>query len=414
MKIKYDNLYENIIYIILFILSINITIKSVVVVAFLTALTMILYVSDTTRYHNKQKWLSLYVWGIYLLFILEFIRNNYINTTKVDNSFIIYIYSEVLLVILAYPIFNLLCVKRKKFLLNIVKIGYLSLIIRTFFWILNNFFHMSSLFYKLGFGRAGWGRKIGSLLLERASGTYLDGLLFCCTLILLFEARKLNNKIKAGLGIIFLLFFTTVVYQSRFQLIIYILLIITCLLYFSFKTKKNKIITIFLLFLFLATLVMFFKDKIQNFLLSFSIYSENSSSTVTRIAEYSYFKDLWHSTSIWWGAGFISDANNGILYQYGPFTLRLFVSDVGILMQLYEFGIIGFILSLIPLIKGIVQIIECWTFPLDSYNGFIILISTYLIISSFSFNPYTYALAPFLPIYVGILMNFGNKKNNNN
>lgn len=155
--------------------------------------------------------------------------------------------------------------------------------------------------------------------------------------------------------------------------------------------------------MFLMILLVFgfiFRNQISDFWNSFSLNSETyGGSTYVRMQEYTYFPSLWKKSNLLLGFGFFDDSNP-ILFN----NTRLYLSDVGILMQLYQFGILGFIIDIMPLIKGLNYFVTIWLKDFSKFDLFLIIFTVYVLVSYSNFNPYLNINFPILPLYISTLL----------
>lgn len=395
MSVSYTNLMESTIYFIFFLLLIHYGSATLGISIALTIVIFILWLSKKNR-HNiiDGKWVTFYILLLALLFIIQINRNSLDNSNS-DFKFVFLNYGYIPLLLMIFPMYEILCKDKVKFLHNIFKLGILILIIKTLSWGVYNFFNINLGFTDLG-GGVGWHRAVLGKLYDRMNGTFLDGYLLAYAGMQLMSNK--NKKINYFIVLLFIILYSVVVYQSRAQFVFYIFSLLIGILYCSIK-HKNRLISILIFILFLCAISFLFREKIFNFISSFSIYSENGGSTLIRLQEYFYFPYLWKSTNIYWGFGIYNEANplisNGI---------RLYISDIGIIMQLYQFGIIGFLISIIPLIFGFVRAIKDLLTKNNEFNILLVLITAYLLISSTNFNMYYSALFPIIPFYISLIL----------
>lgn len=395
MKINYEKTYESLIYIILFVLSLKYWGVYFSIAIVLTFLVMLIYLSQPNRYHFNNKVVPIYILVLCIMMLIQFFRSRIVQP-YMTLDYIFNEYGGCLLLPLAFPIYQILRKNKNQFLKNINKIGCTALGLKSLSWLLFNFFHINFGYYQLG-GRVGFSRYFGNLLFYRISGTFLDGFLFTYTCYLIFRKETNNRKrLVAILELAFLVFFAVVVYQSRSEIIFFLGTFLVMLIY-TVNKKENKYLSMFFTLIFLTILVILFKEKILNFMDTFSINSENGISTLVRQYEYSYFSQLWKKSNIWLGFGFFLDS--GVFINA---NITLWLSDMGILLQLYQFGILGFIISIIPFGYGIILcfriLIKKGVTFLSIFVGF----TAYYLLSLISFNPYLYVLYPLLPLYLGM------------
>lgn len=116
--------------------------------------------------------------------------------------------------------------------------------------------------------------------------------------------------------------------------------------------------------------------------------------TLVRMLGTSFYQNEWQNNNILFGFGIAEDGNYVGNTQY-------FLSDLGIISYIFEFGIIGFILAVLPMLEGIRVGIK----SIKTNDGLLLfLLSIYTILSSFmSQNVYDYIRILIVPFILGII-----------
>ena len=97
-------------------------------------------------------------------------------------------------------------------------------------------------------------------------------------------------------------------------------------------------------------------------------------------------------TSWWLGIGFRYDDETK--YQWTTFYL----SDYGMLANLFQLGIFGLVVYIIPFLKGIIISMRL------KYNTLLIAFTTFLCIYSLAVNPYLIQQITILPLFLGFIL----------
>lgn len=355
---------------------------------------LLIYLFQKERVVIKGLFLKTYVFFELSILIIEYFRLQSSTMPIMTTREAFGPFGVVLLIILSFPIVEVLNKERELFLRDIAIIGYTVLLIRFIIWFIYNFFHVNLGFEYMG-GRITWIRPIfNGMLLTRTMGTFIDGYLMVYTSINLYLNKKRWKRYV--LGLLFLLFYEGIVFQSRSQFLFFILtFIFTSLVVVHFS--KNKILNIFLMICVLLGISMVLLEDINSFINSFSVNSQYGESTLTRMLEYEFFPKLWKTTNLFLGFGMTPD-----MFSIG--ISKLYISDLGLIAVLYQFGIVGFIIAIMPFLRGIFISIKKWyQVTVNKIDYFIIILTFYLVISSVNLNPYNYLFYPLVPIYVGIL-----------
>ncbi|EEJ71590.1 oligosaccharide repeat unit polymerase Wzy [Lactobacillus ultunensis DSM 16047] len=257
-------------------------------------------------------------------------------------------YNGVFLLLLTYPILEVLKKDKRDFLKQVVIIGYIYLFFRIVVWFMFNFKGINiAPGYFSGQSGTAWTRQLGNLNLSRLSGTFLDNLLIVYSTVKVLNSDLKKDKILYGLFLVLWFMYTTIVYQSRMQAVIGIFTVLF-LIYVKNKFSKNKVLNYLLLLLLLFAIIMSYYDNIVGLLQSFSTTdSMYGGSTAARLNGIEYFYGLWRNSNVLLGTGFLPDQIKLTYYTF-------YVVDYGFFMNLVEFGIIGSFIYLFPFIKGLI------------------------------------------------------------
>lgn len=381
MKITITHLYEFFLYIIFLIIMLSTGDKAIFISFILTIALLIIYLMQSKR----QKIYSLLIpinviFQIILIFIEYFrLKNNGGYGNPWDNSFLKF-YGIIFCLLLIFPIYEVICKDKKVFFSNLNKIGIIVLCIRSISWGIYNFLSKDIGFRFLG-GRPEWIKMMAGIPLIRMPGVFLEGFLICYTLEKFYQVSKLKGKIIYLLELLFLIFYEWVVFQTRTYLIIYFALIcLSSIFYFSYLKPRSDI-KIFLIFIYLLLLFILYKPIIS----LFSINGNYGVSTRVRIQEYTYFPELWHSSSFWLGFGLTADSVEN----------ENTISDMNILINLYQFGVLGLVIRIIPFIIGIFYLVKY-----KIKDMFFYLFNMFYLIFIIFADPYIYTVIFLIPVYM--------------
>lgn len=394
MKITYTSIYSNVTLLIFLMLLLKVNFDTLFLSVLLTGIVFFLYLIQKRKNVSIKKWIIIYILLEFLLYGYELLK---LDNIELTTKYLFINYGEIFLLFLVFPISEVINKEKDIFFKKINYLGLSILVLRFFIWLSYNFFHINMGLFTFGGGRPDFTRSIGGLSLYRAAGTFIDGFLFAYALSNCWSDKK---KKKYIFELLFLIFYAVYVYQSRTQIIFYVSTIVITIIYFSFISRGKKVsqgIRGITAVGSLSVLYLAFSSRIQKFFDSFSTNAVNGSSTLARQAEYEYFSMLWRDQNIWTGFGYY--------YDKGPYYngSKVFLSDLGIIVQLYQFGIIGFILSLIPLIIGFVRSFTRCSQNSNFNNRILFILALYLLISSSSFNPYIFINFPILVLYISML-----------
>lgn len=403
MKVSFTYIYSFFIYIIillnlgfvnLFFQSDRITFKVSIILAIIVF--FIYMFQPRKKYINKN--IIIYLILAFSLYIIEFLRKMRPFSISKDNM--IYQFGGIILLLLIFPISEILCTEKKKFLSTIVTLGYVILLIKFGVWFFYNFFNINLAPGIWGY-KIEWTRVFMGHVFTRLSGTFIDALLWVYSFTMLIDINnKLHKRILGGIGMIFLLFYAIVVTQYRMILILYILTLLLLLFYISYRSNKRAA-SILILILFFCLILIVNWSSISSFISTFSVNNSiTGGSTSFRLLEFKYFNSLWLQNNFLFGFGFIPDMvipYNGAGY---------YLSDLGFMANLYQFGIIGFCILLLPFILGLIKSFRF--FHLNNYvnRNFMLIflgLTIYMIMNLIPYNPYNPSLISLMPIYISIL-----------
>lgn len=346
----------------------------------------------------------MYIFFEIMYFLIQLIKVHYFNPFQVNYKEIIMMYSETLYLLLIFPLCNLLYVNHNKIFKMFNNVGLLTLLLKTIAWYFYNIYQNDyNLFTFLG-GKTDWLREINGISFARMGGSFLNGFMFVYALSIILNSTNIKRKLIYFCEVIYLFFYTGYITQSRAQIIFYTLTIVVLIFYKATHTKE-KIIAIICVIIFIAFLLTMFKTNILTFISSFSINGDKAASTSIRLEEYNFFPTLWKQYNIFTGFGFTPDG----------LTTRYYVSDMGIMINLYQLGIIGFLLAIIPFILGIYTTRKVWKRDVNFDNTLYVGLTIYYLISMTTYNPYLYTFYLLLPIYISFtvfLLNKQRKENN--
>ena len=403
MKISFISIYNFIIYTILVLnlgffnliyQSDRIAFKISIVLALIV---FIIYTFQPNKISVKKS-ISLYLILCLSLFMIEFLRNS--RPFVISNEDLIYQFGGVFLCLVLFPINEILSSDKKTFLTNLVVMGYIILLIKATVWFLYNFLQINIAPGIWGY-KIDWAREIFGHVFTRLSGTFLDSyLLIYSFYTMISKDKEINKRIYAGIGLLFLFFYATVVTQYRMIVVLYLLTILLLIFILSYKSK-NKAASLILLLLILCLLLIINRAGIKSFISSFSVNNNiTGGSTSFRLLELDFFKSLWLQNNIGLGFGFIPDKvipYNGAGY---------YLSDLGFTANLYQFGIIGFAILIFPFLMGIkLSLIHLSKSNISNNKLYFIFVglTIYIVMSLLPYSPYNPSLVSLMPIYLAIL-----------
>lgn len=411
MKISFVSVYNFFIYIIVilnlgflnfFFQSDRIVFKISIV---LSLIVFLIYIFQPHK-KNITKNTALYVALTLGLYLIEFLRKSRPYVISTDNM--IYQFGGIALLLLSFPMYEVISSDKKNLLAKLVIIGYVILTMKFIVWFFYNFFQINLAPGVWGY-KIDWTRQLMGRTFTRLSGTFIDELLLVYSFfILITKENKVYKRILSGIGILFLLFYAIVVTQYRMIIVLYILTILGLTFLVSYKSN-NRTASLVILVLFLSVILIVNWTSIKDFIATFSTNSNiTGGSTSFRLWEFKYFKSLWVHNNFWLGFGFIPDMvipYNGVGY---------YLSDLGFTANLYQFGLIGFFILILPFFVGVISSVRClWLSAYKNKLNFIFIgLTLYIVMSLIPYNPYNPSLITFMPIYISLL-NYCNISNLN-
>lgn len=384
------NLYKIKKYCIYFIFILNLGILNIYQNIFATAqrfsicITVFLFIIFLLEKGNK-KGLSFQVSLIVILFIIFFLFEIFRSGIAI-NSYLtfgdkVYLMSPFLLTLLYFPMVDVIKVNRVSFLKGVFYIGVSFFVLRTLAWLLLNYGGLNiapGFFEERGINWVRYGT-------VRLQGSFLDGYVLIYSFLgILSKNRKKQFYYFTTL---LSLFYSFKIYGSRSQFLIYIFIII-CMYVFKDGIQFSGILKVSTI-----ALVCFIINKlpfVNNFLNSFSVQdSEYGAGTAARINGNIFFHSYWNLNQLL-GFGVSFDENHFGIIKY-------FLSDLGIVGSFYQFGYLGIVVLLIPLVYAIIIGMINYKFI---YGKVALFLSMYLLLTSFAsqnvYNSIRIAIVPFL------------------
>lgn len=289
--------------------------------------------------YNKffSKWII--VFFIFLFF--ELIKALFIGGKTITEAVgMTYIYNSWLL--LFYPIIYILSSNNglKKMTLIIFSFTTFALVFKTLVWWFYNYQGKDIMHYLLyEFGPDPWIRDG----FQRIPSTCFSGILFSITIYLFFYSKQWKIRLLSLVVNLFNIWYANTIFASRAQIIVFFITIIIAV--FSIRLSIMKKIILNVIFIGLIVLLVVFNiDIINEFI---DGLSQETFSIGIRFVALDYYISLFSDNWIM-GISMIlnKDTING---SSGLFYL----SDLGILSNLFSWGIIGFFLMLVPFFRMI-------------------------------------------------------------
>ena len=401
LKINIITFYKIVIVLVFFLnlgflnISMNITGISMYFSIIITSILFFVFLFKT---NDIKRYLLIIGYCILLLVILicQFLRPKYFFA---DTSELLRMYLPFLLIFLAFPISQVIDKTNNFKLLEIICIlGYTILVLRTIYWGMFNFFNIN---VAPGSIIPDWTRALGGRVFTRLPGIFLNGYIVIISWYNLLYKQKLIYLS----GLVFMLFYSVIVTQSRAGIIELLMISLIILLFYTYNTKDRLVrgifVTIFILFVFILAI-----PHIVGFLDTFSTSNlKYGGSTLTRQKGYQFYLDLWLNDRVW-GIGLIPD--NIQIDRW----LTYYLSDYNFIINLYEFGYVGFFILLIPFLYGIKISFLILHKKLYINNNVLLIqifLTVFLIIDMFFQNIYLAQNITLLPLYVGISISAANR-----
>lgn len=406
MKIKYVTVYKFVIYIIMFLnlgflnLFGPFEYSAMFVSAILSIVLFFIYILKPLKSKIPGIWCQVYIFLVFIIFLFHIFRLREINISSISTLSVFNNYEGIFLLLLIFPLYEILNDKNssKSFLRNLAVLGYLALFMRLSVWIVYNFYGGANIAPYLLHG-LDWRRTILGHDFIRITGTFLDIYTFLYSLNNLFYGvRNYNQKIFSIFGILFIFLYSIFVSQYRMVSLAFLMVFIILLLKKAYRSN-NRIVSLLLIILLIVIGLVVSRNLILDFIGSFYTTAMNGSSTSTRLRGLPFLETEWKNISIWTGIGFTNDN-----MQYMNTTYWL--SDYGFLANLFQFGIIGFGIYLIPFIYGVLQSFTCF---LKNKGVYVIGFTVYLLVTSTTFNPMRNQYITILPLYIAFMLKLKEK-----
>lgn len=400
MKIKYITLYEYIIYIIMFLnlgflnLIGSFEYTAMFMSTILSISVFILYIFQPLKNRIPSGWCQTYIVLVIIIFFFHTFRLKKINISSMSVLSAINNYEGIFLLLLIFPLYEIFrSIDTKTFFRNLAILGYLALFIRFVIWGMYNFSEGNPAPYLLH--GLNWRRTILGHDFIRIAGTFLDIYPFLYSLKNFFYGvRHHKRKIVPFIGILFIFLYS--VFVSQYRMVSLAFLMVFFILLFKETCKSNgRVVSVLLLTILVVIGLIISRNLITDFIGSFSTTAINGSSTSTRIKGLPFLESEWKSINIWTGIGF---TNDNMEYM----NMTYWLSDYGFLANLFQFGIIGVVVYLIPFINGCRQSIF---FFLKDKGFYVIGFTIYLLVTSTTFNPMRNQYITILPLYIAFMLN---------
>ena len=325
-----------------------------------------------------------------LLFFLLIMFNLYRQGIPV-NGFLsfnskIYLLRNFSFILLVFPISEIL---KSKYSLNFLKVvfvfGILTILFRSFIWLSYNYAGLNIASGIIEERGANWTR-YGAVRLQ---ALFLDGYVLAYLLCKLLISDS-KNKVSYSLLLLITLFYEGVIYASRSQLIGFSIMFMAIYL----LKNKNLLKKLFsFVSLSLASFAILLSPYYDRFIDSFSVSnSDYGAGTMVRIVGRRYYQELWNQNKLL-GFGPTTDGNIFAGWKY-------YLSDLGIIRMLYQFGIIGFIICLFPILYGC---LAGFKNRLRFEGMLLFCLSLFVLVTSFaSQNLYDHNRIMLLPLLLGL------------
>lgn len=399
MKIKYTSIYAYLIYIIVFLnlgffnLIMPFEYTGMLLAAVISIITFFIYIFQPVKYKLPGKWYQIYLMLIFCIYIYHFFN---LKKTNISSMTLLSAFNNnegIFLLLLVFPIYEILKGNDKeKFLKNLAILGYLALMIRLIGWGMYNFINIDIAPYMIR--GLDWNRMVLGRSFIRVSGTFLDIYTFIYSINAFFKSIYSHHyKISAFIGILFIFLYSVLISQYRMVSLALLSVLILVILKETYNSQRRLLNV--LLFIMLIILIMIIGHGIiMNFINSFSLNASTGSSTSTRLNGLPFIEEEWKNSSIWNGFGF---SNDNMTYM----NMTYWLSDYGFLANLFQFGIIGFLICLVPFIYGIYFSIVSF---FKEKNIYVLGFTVYLLITSTTFNPMRNQYISILPFYIAFML----------
>lgn len=346
MNIKLYRLYEYFLYIIVFLnlefLNIFNNLNSAVanVTVILSVVLFIIYIFNFKEGNVKLVYGFIFCGLLLLFLIFQLFRHTnasfFLDYNIKNRVGLIKYYSYILLM---FPIYETLNKRENIFIRNIYILGMIALVLRIFVWTLYNktgIDIMPGLFSMMGYS---WSH--GSDV--RLPGTFLDGFLLTYSLSKIHEklAKKESKIYPYIIGLIISLFYIYYVFNSRSQILCCLLVIVLSLVFVN-----NKILSTLakiLLVILCCFLIIKISSHTDLFKWGLNYYDPG---TQVRITGFDFYHDNWINYKFL-GFGIAPDGN---MFHTWYNSWIYYLSDLGIVNILFQFGYIGLLLLFLPVV----------------------------------------------------------------
>lgn len=375
-----------------------------------TFLTFFIYLISQHKYKTTN-WYNFFIVSVFAVYGFQLIRlkQQFMPLLNVGDT--IKRYDCILFLLLVYPIQEILKKDPNgKFLSTINYLGIINLLIRSIVWGMYNFKGINiAPGYFSGEGGTAWTRELGSLVLSRMAGSFLDPYLLVFSLILIFYGSLRKEKIAGFIELLFLFSYQIFISQGRVQVLLSIILILFMFLLKS-RVSNRKVVQYSILILLIFIIFVLGYHNILAFFQTFSSNNLNyGGSTLARMNGFNYFFQEWKN-NIWIGMGFLPDQ---IKLSYDTYYL----ADYGTYINIFEYGLLGGLILVIPLIYGISEAISNIKLKVQE-NKIILLqigLTFYIVLGSPLYNYYWMDNITLLVLYFGLtLFSINSKKNEQN
>lgn len=404
MKISYINLYKYIIYGLVFLnlgfldFAQNNNPQIQMMTDVVSVFVLLIYLTQRKKLRLNNAGIVLYIFLLFLLVIGEIIRinGNIYSSISVINA--INLSRNYLFTLLTFPLFEILQgstqTERNRFIRNICTLGFCALLVRLIGWYIYNYHGIDLIpgyFSMMGYN---WIRG-GNV---RIGGTFLDGLVFVCTSICFLKTKEIKEKLLSGCVLSIMFLYSYLVYGSRSQIVCYIITFILIYIVNGRNLKKGALNVI--LILSIIGIFIFSTTVVQNFIASFSINDKlYGAGTMVRVDGQKLYQQKWLENSILFGFGITEDGNYFGLTKY-------YLSDLGILRNLYQYGVVGLLICIMPFINGL-RTSLIGLYNKSQYSTLLLGLTVYTIFSSIgSQNVYDYSrilIIPFILAFIGVV-----------
>ena len=174
MRLTYVQAYKVLIYVITLLYFIRLGHPTIYISLAITILLMILYTSQKKNHSIGSMSLLIFIILEILLTIFQMFRQYFLHLSDISTPDLIFLYGEMFLLLLTFPIYEILCADGIDFFREICRIAFFVLILKALVWYLYNFSGIDIGYYFIG-GAEKWIRFALGRNLYRMTGPALDG-----------------------------------------------------------------------------------------------------------------------------------------------------------------------------------------------------------------------------------------------